>query len=99
MSFEYMVTILSRLSVESVVTFLSILLWSKTRDTAWMFVILGVIVSYGESVFQTLRAFGIVNSELLVLRGVPVFNLVLSNLPMLFFAVAFIIMIFRRSLR
>ncbi len=99
MNLDQMVMILSRLGVESVVTFLSILLWSKTRDIAWMFVILGIIVSYGESVFQTLKAFGIVHAELLVVRGVPVFDVVLANLPMLFFAVAFLIMIARRSLR
>lgn len=98
MSFEQMVNILSRLTVESIVTFLAILLWAKTRDTAWMFVILGVIVSYGESVFQTLKAFGIVNPELLVIQGIQIFDLVLANLPMLFFAVAFLIMISRRPL-
>lgn len=99
MSLDQMAMILSRLGVGSLVTFLSILLWSKTRDTAWMFVIIGTIVGYGEIVFITLRAFGVVHAELLVIKGVSVFEVVLANLPMLFFAAAFLVMIARRSIR
>jgi hypothetical protein len=91
--------ILSRLALGSAATFLSIILWSKTRDTAWMLVIIGVIVAYGESVFQTLKAFGIVKAEILIMADISIFEIVLANLPMLFFAAAFLIMIIRRTLR
>ncbi|MCL1817715.1 MAG: hypothetical protein FWG35_02205 [Spirochaetaceae bacterium] len=93
------IMILSRLATGSIAAFLSILLWSKTRDTAWMFVIIGVIVICGETIFQTLKAFGIVRADLLAFSGVSVFELVLTNLPIIFFAVAFLIMFFRRALR
>jgi hypothetical protein len=91
--------ILSRLALGSAATFMSIILWSKTRDTAWMLVIIGVIVAYGESVFQTLKAFGIVKAEILIMADISIFEIVLANLPMLFFAVAFLVMIIRRTLR
>jgi hypothetical protein len=96
---EAMVMILSRLVVGSLVTLLAIILWSKTRDTAWMFIVIGTIVSYGEIVFTALRAFGVVRADLLNLFGISVFEVVLVNLPLLFYAAAFIIMIARRSLR
>jgi peroxiredoxin family protein len=91
--------ILSRLALGSAATFMSIILWSKTRDTAWMLVIIGVIVAYGENVFQTLKAFGIVKAELLIMADISIFEIVLANLPMLFFAIAFLVMIIRRTLR
>lgn len=99
MSIDQMVMILGRLGAGSVATFLAILLWSRTRDIAWMFVIIGIIVAYGESVYLTLRAFGVVHAEFIVIHGVPVFEIVLANLPMLFFSVGFIVMISRRTLR
>lgn len=99
MVFEAMVMILSRLIAGFAATFLAIILWSKTRDTAWMFIVIGTIVSYGEIVFTALRAFGVVKADLLKLYGVSIFEVVLVNLPLLFYSTAFIIMIARRSLR
>ncbi|MDR1931813.1 MAG: hypothetical protein LBQ57_03210 [Spirochaetales bacterium] len=99
MSTEQMIIILIRLALGSAATFLSILLWSKTRDTAWMFVIIGVITAYGETVFQTLKAFGIVKADFLLISGVSVFELVLSNLPILFFSIALLVMVQRKALR
>lgn len=96
---EQMVMILSKLIVGSVATFLSIVLWSKTRDTAWMFIVLGTIVGYGEVVFVTLRSFGVVEASILMIGGISIFEIVLANLPVLFYSVAFIIMILRRTVR
>jgi hypothetical protein len=93
------IIILIRLLIGSAATFMSILLWSKTRDTAWMFVILGVITSYGETIFQTLKAFGIVTVDFLLISGVSVFEIVLANLPILFFTIALLAMILRKTLR
>ena len=99
MGLEQMVMILSRLAAGSLATFLAIILWSKTRDTAWMFIIIGIIVGYGEIVYVTLKAFGVVHAELIVFKGISLFEVVLAVLPVLFFSIAFIIMILRRSIR
>ena len=93
------IMILSRLATGSTAAFLSILLWSKTRDTAWMFVIIGVIVICGETLFQILKAFGIVRADFFVFSGISVFELVLVNLPIIFFSAAFLIVISRKALR
>jgi hypothetical protein len=90
---------LSRLGVGAIGTFLAILLWSQTRDAAWVLVIIGTLVAYAEVVYSTLEAFGIVTSEYFTVSGVPVLRLALANLPMLLLACAFIVVIARRRLR
>ena len=96
---DQLVMTLSKLIAGSVATFLSIVLWSKTRDTAWMFIVLGTIVAYGEIVFVTLRSFGVVEAEILMIGRISLFEIVLANLPVLFYCVAFVIMILRRTVR
>jgi len=93
---EGVVIILSRLLFGAVAAFLAIVLWSKTRDSAWMFVVIATIVSYGEVVYATLETLGLVQAELLVFGGVSIFRVVLANLPTAFYAIAFGIMVFRR---
>jgi hypothetical protein len=95
---EYLLT-LSRLGVGAIGTFFAILLWSQTRDAAWVLVIIGTLVAYAEAVYGTLLGFGIVSAELFNLSGVPVLRLALANLPMLLLAGAFIVVLARRRLR
>ncbi len=90
---------LSRLGVGALGTFFAILLWSQTRDAAWVLVIIGTLVAYAEVVYSTLEAFGILSVESFSLSGIPVLRLVLANLPMLLLACAFIVVIARRRLR
>ena len=61
----------SHLALGAFATFCAILLWSRTRDLAWTFVIIGAIVSYADIVLATLRGFGILGEDLLSYRGVP----------------------------
>ncbi len=95
---EYLLT-LSRLGVGAIGTFFAILLWSQTRDAAWVLVIIGTLVAYAEVVYGTLLGFGIVSAEYFSLSGVPVLRLALANLPMLLLAGAFIVVIARRRPR
>ena len=53
-------------------TFCAILLWSKTRDMAWTFLIIAAIISYADVVLSTLRGFGIIGGEMLSFQGYPV---------------------------
>jgi hypothetical protein len=87
--------ILSRLFIGAVGTFFAILLWSQTRDVAWVLVIIGTLVSYAEIVLTTLERFGIISPELFDVSGLPIFKLILTNLPMLLFIFAFIAVLSR----
>ena len=94
---EQVLLILVRLAVGSVATFLAILAWSRTRDTAWIFVVIAMILQYGEIVFTTLELFGLARAELIVWAGVPLVEIVLHTLPLLCLAIAFAIVVARRS--
>ena len=99
MDFSSMVEILSQLTLSAVATFLAILLWSNTRDTAWMFIVMGIILWFGRVMYSTLALFGIVQGELYVIAGLSLVKVVFFNLPYLFFIIAFIIMIVRNRVR
>ena len=88
--------ILSKLFVGAVGTFFAILLWSQTQDAAWVLVIIGTLVSYAEIVLSTLERFGLIPPEFFEISGIPVFTLVLTNLPMLLFIFAFVAVLSRR---
>ena len=94
-----LVLLLSRLAFGAVATFLAIVLWSNIRDTAWMFMMIGAIVNYGETVLTTLEFFGVVRIEWLPVYGISVFRIVFAVLPAVFFSVGFGVMVYRRRLR
>ena len=96
------ISVLIRLAVGAVATFFAILLWSKTRDTAWVLVVIGTLISYTEIIFSTLVDLKIVRPDaffLFGLEGFPVLHTVLVNLPLVFYAAGFIVVISRRRLR
>ena len=96
------IAILIRLVLGAVATFFAILLWSKTREGAWLFVILAVLVNYGEIIFSTLLRFGIVAMDAFVLFGIPGSSLIqvfLDNLPLVLLIVAFGFALGRRRIK
>jgi hypothetical protein len=89
---------LSRLTVGAFATFFAILLWSRTRDIAWVLVVVGTLLLYAEIVYTTLERFGVVGTELWSVSGVPLFKLLLINLPMVFYIAAFVVVLARRKM-
>jgi hypothetical protein len=87
----------SHLVLGAFATFCAILLWSRTRDMAWTFVIIGAIVAYANIVLTTLRSFGIIGEEVfLVSNGIPVVSIILADLPLLFSGIGFLVAATRR---
>ncbi|MFW5994876.1 MAG: hypothetical protein ACOCRN_02105 [Spirochaetia bacterium] len=82
----------------AIATFLAILLWSRTRDVAWMFVVLGTIVHYTSVVFEGLALLGAVDLDAFVVSGVSLGRVILAAAPMSFFVVAFAIMLSRKTM-
>ena len=93
-----LVALIIRLGVGALATFGAILLWSQTRDSAWMLIIIGTIVNYGEIIYTTFYLFGILQSETLVL-GLPLVRILLANLPSFFYLLGFIVAISKTRLR
>ena len=81
----------SRLALGAFATFGAILLWSRTRDLAWTFLIIAAVLTYADIVLATLGRFGVLGEDLLNYRGVPVLQIALADLPLLFAGVGFVL--------
>ena len=62
-------------------TFCAILLWSRTREIAWTFLIMAVIISYADIVMATLRSYGILGPEPQIAHGIPIVRVLLADFP------------------
>lgn len=90
---------MSRLAIAAVAAFLAILLWSRTRDVAWMLIVIGVIASYADILFGLLSQLGLVDESRYAIFGLPAGRILLSNLPYLFLCAALLVMITRKRFR
>jgi hypothetical protein len=93
------VYITSRLALGALASFFAIMLWSKTRDVAWMLMVIGTVAAYIETVYSILDMFGITMGEGLTIGSVHVAAIVLPCLRTLFFIIAFFIMVLRKYSR
>lgn len=87
----------SQLVTGALAAFFAIMLWSKTRDVAWMLIVIGTITAYVNTVYSILDFFGIVDNAFLSIGSVPFASIVLPVLPPVFFSIAFIVMIVRKT--
>lgn len=86
----------SRLILGALAAFFAIMLWSKTRDAAWMLLIIGAIAAYIETVYAVLNLFGIAGKLTLFIGSLPLPAILLPALHSCFFIAAFLIMAVRR---
>lgn len=94
-----LIYIISRLSTGALAAFLAILLWSGTRDVSWLFIVMGTILFYAEIMYTTFGIFGIVAANIEIIPGILGVETLLSNLPLLCYCVAFLIMIRRNRIK
>jgi hypothetical protein len=91
--------IVSRLTLGALAAFFAIMLWSKTRDVAWMLMVIGAIAAYVETVYSILEMFGISGGGGVSVGSVPLVSIVLPCLPTVFFIAAFAVMVVRKYRR
>jgi len=91
-----LVYILGRLILGAAASFLAIMLWARIREAAWIFVIIGVIVAYAETVYSLLSILGIGNDFFFMLGSMPLLSILLSCLSTSFFIAAFAVMVARK---
>jgi hypothetical protein len=89
------VALIIRIVVGSVAAFAAIMLWARTRDTAWMLVIIAVILEYVNILFTAFQRFGFISKSFLVLGRLELGRIILENFPSVFLAVGLIIVLFR----
>jgi hypothetical protein len=86
----------SRLLLGALASFFAIMLWSKTRDIPWMLMVTGTIAAYVETVYSILDLFGLTGFTTVTIGSVPLMSIVLHNLPVIFYTIAFIVMVVRK---
>jgi hypothetical protein len=90
----------SHLLLGAFATFCAILLWSRTRDIAWTFVIIGAIVAYANIVYTTLTELHILGTDILGFtlpqNVLPIVSIALADLPLLFSGIGFLVAASRR---
>ena len=91
-----LVYIISRLSLGALAAFFAILLWSKTRDVAWMLMVAGAIAAYVDTVYSILELFGVTGENLPSIGSMPIVSIILPCLPAVFFIAAFAVMVIRK---
>lgn len=91
------VFISSRLALGALASFLAIVWWSKTRDVAWMLIVVATIAAYAETVYAILDRFGLTEGVRFSIGSVPLASIILPNLPTLLYIIAFTVMIARKS--
>jgi len=94
-----LVFIYSRLVLGALAAFLAVMLWTKTRDAAWMLVVIGTIVAYVEMVYPVLEMTGITAGNTLYIGSVSLAAILLPALRTAFFIAAFFVMVIRRYRR
>jgi hypothetical protein len=99
MDWGQMVFMYSRLILAAAAAFLAIILWSKTRETAWMLAAIGVLTAYIEVVYSVLEIAGFAADNGLLVGSVPLAAIMLPALRMIFFIMAFLVMIMRQYRR
>ena len=97
MDIAQVIYITSRLVFGAVAAFLAITLWSKTRDLSWMFMVAGAITMYIETIYSVLSVFGLVEGSAVSISSLSlsasILTILLANLPVLCFIIAFFIMV------
>jgi hypothetical protein len=89
----------SRLLLGALASFFAIMLWSKTRDAAWMLMIMGTLTAYIESVYLVLTLFGIGWDKTPFIGTVSLPLILLPSLRNVFFIAAFLVMVIRKYRR
>ena len=91
-----LIYIISRLTLGAVAAFFAIMLWSKTRDPAWMLMVVGAIAAYADVVYSVLELFGASRASAIRIGSMPLASIVFPCLPTVFFIAAFAVMVVRK---
>lgn len=86
-----------RLVLDGIIAFLAILLMSKNRDSSWMCLVAGFLLSYAALVFNLMIKLGIFTVSSICLFGIPLSTLLCEALPSLLFIIAFILMLIKSN--
>lgn len=76
--------------------FLAILAWARTRETPWLFIITGTLIRYLELVYSILSELNIFSPAWGSAGDVPVLEMLLTLLPLLFYIAGFFLFLMKK---
>ncbi|MBN2618764.1 MAG: hypothetical protein JXR64_10695 [Spirochaetales bacterium] len=95
MSDQMVIAVIIKLLTGFLAAVSSLLLWSKTRDIAWLFMVTGVVFLYLGTLFEILLSFGFVSPNILLFGDVDVIAFIFSVVPYIFFSCGLISFLYR----
>lgn len=99
MNNEEMILLLLKLLTGFSATLSAVLLWSKTRESAWLFIVMGTVFLYSEIIFSALEILGLANFYFFTIYGISVIRIIFATMPFLFFTIGFILFLISRRRR
>lgn len=94
MEHEYLFIFAFRVIFSFAATFLAILIWSRTRNGAWIFIIVGTIISYLDVFLVSMDKMGVIYFDKLIFGRYSLLQLVISILPYLFYSIGFALFLY-----
>jgi hypothetical protein len=85
------IPVIVRMVCSFLAAFTAIAIWSKTRDAAWMLVVLGAIFFFIDALYATLVLIGLATYSLPFWQDFPLLKSVLSGLPYILLASGFLV--------
>ena len=85
-----------KLILSGLAAFFAILLWARTKDSAWMTIVAGTVIRYAGTVYDLLCGLNVIIPESFSVFNLPVSTVLFVSIPDLLFIIAFILML-RRS--
>ena len=95
MSNELVLVLTIKLILGFVAAIVSLMLWSKTRDGAWLSMVLGVVFLYMKTLLNVLNSFGFISYDSITVYGIVLIPLLFETLPFLFFTIGMVIFLLR----
>lgn len=86
-----------KLILGGIAAFLAIIVWNKTRDSSWMAIVGGIIISYAQTVYNLLIHLGILSVDRLAVFGIPLTSLIFTVGPLCLIILGLILMIKKHS--
>ena len=79
------------------IAFLAILSWAKTRESPWIMIITGSLIRYIELIYSILRELDIFNPNWGTAGGAMILEILLTILPLAFFAIGFLMFLIKHK--
>jgi hypothetical protein len=92
---QSIVGLIVRIIIGSIAAFFAIMLWARTRDTAWMLAIIAIILEYVKILFDAFQRFGFISGGFLVVGELQLGRIILTNFPSAFLTAALIVVLYR----